>query len=209
MPTGTGGFFVHNLISVLWSLCFIFFLHQNTLIPSQDIKSLIQLCYQAPTPVSCDLHLVQIQRRPLGCNFCQSPDLETKKRSYCSPFIQHAVMRRGRTIAMDASVRRREEWKGDGNRVLKSFWSPARHTWPPPLIQGQGSFPVFFDKKWLMFVADSLLSHIKLLFQSLLFILNCPVPLVQTGSIFASQICWLPKHLLGVHSVAPKTQSLK
>lgn len=82
MLAGTGGFFVHNLISVLWSLCFIFFLHQNTLIPSQDIRSLIQLCDQAPPPVSCDLHLVQIQRRALGCNFCQSPGLETKKRSY-------------------------------------------------------------------------------------------------------------------------------
>lgn len=142
MYFGTGGACVHNLKSVLWPLWFIFFLHQNALIPSQEIKNVIQLCQQAPAPVLCDLHLVQTQVRLLRCNSSQSLGLETK-RGYCFPFIQHAVLRQGGTIATHASVQKREEWKGDGNHALKLSWNPARHRWPVPFIQEQGSFPVF------------------------------------------------------------------
>lgn len=159
MYFGIGGVCIHNLKSVLWSLWFIFFVHQNALI-SQEIKNIIQLCQQAPTPVLCDLHQVQTQVRLLRCNSSQSLDLETKKRGYCFPFIQHAVLRQGVTMATDASVQKREEWKGDGNHALKLSRNPARHRWPIPFVQEQGSFPVFLIRSgsclWLtVFLASS------------------------------------------------------
>ena len=40
---------------------------QNTFTPSQDTQSLIQLWYQSRSPVSCDLHQVQLQVRLLVC----------------------------------------------------------------------------------------------------------------------------------------------
>ena len=73
----------------------------------------------------------------------------SEKRGYCFPFIRHAVLRQGGTIATDASVQKREEWKGDGSHALKLSWNPARHRWPVPFIQEQGSFPVFLIRSGL------------------------------------------------------------
>lgn len=103
------GFCGHDLKSVLCSLLFIFFLCQNILIPSQDSKCLIQLCHQAPNPVLCDLHLVQIKMRLLRYNFYQSPSLHLKRKPTAPHLPNMQWWDRGRATAVDASVQRREE----------------------------------------------------------------------------------------------------
>ena len=147
-----------------------------------------QSCLTLSDPIDCSLPGSSIR----GIFQARVPEWGTisfsEKRGYFFPFIRHAVLRQGGTIATDASVQKREEWKGDGSHTLKLSWNPARHRWPVPFIQEQGSFPVFLIRSgsylWLIVFSASF-SHINLWFQNLLFILNYPIPLVPTGGVFA------------------------
>lgn len=104
----------HTFKFVLWSLFYASFLHQNTGISSQDIKSLIQLWHQAPSSVSCGLHLVQIRMRLLTVI---SPRLQAEMTAPYWPGMHW--WDQGSSHFSRCFFQRREEWKGGSHHGPK------------------------------------------------------------------------------------------
>lgn len=116
---GTKELWGHNLKFVLCSPLYVSFLHQNTGISSQDIKSLIQLWHQAPSSVSCGLHLVQIWMRLLRV---MSPSLQAckLKTEVTAPYWPSTHWwDQGNSHFTWRFFQRREEWKGDSHHGPK------------------------------------------------------------------------------------------